>query len=359
MIDGLAAQGPHGVAPRPGAVPRQRREGLRQRRGDQGLGPEADARGDGGALSEDSPPQVSALLVAAVLRGSAGRRRAPLSLRRAARLDRRANGGDLHLGHLLDRGVRRAAARARQPLTSCFNALPPRGRRAVHGVRPARWSAPRSSPRFPASSTSSQFLWRERTPALQWRLDYVFAIFAVFIAAAALRFFCEALRREMSVPFLILVAVFVGAGAGAHADRLRHARGRARLPRRGRPRHRPRRRPDHEHAVNNYLLVAIPMFLLAANLMNAGSISDRLFAACHLLVGPHARRSGAGRRAGERGLRQHERQRGGRRRRPGPGHHPRDGKGRLPARLRRRHRRRPRRCSVRSSRPRSRWCSTR
>jgi tripartite ATP-independent transporter DctM subunit len=37
--------------------------------------------------------------------------------------------------------------------------------------------------------------------------------------------------------------------------------------------------------MNNYLLVAIPMFLLAANLMNAGSISDRLFAACHVLVG--------------------------------------------------------------------------
>ena len=36
---------------------------------------------------------------------------------------------------------------------------------------------------------------------------------------------------------------------------------------------------------NNYLLVAIPLFMLAANLMNAGSISDRLFAACHVLVG--------------------------------------------------------------------------
>jgi tripartite ATP-independent transporter DctM subunit len=36
---------------------------------------------------------------------------------------------------------------------------------------------------------------------------------------------------------------------------------------------------------NTYLLVAIPMFLLAANIMNAGSISDRLFAACHLAVG--------------------------------------------------------------------------
>ena len=36
---------------------------------------------------------------------------------------------------------------------------------------------------------------------------------------------------------------------------------------------------------NNYLLIAIPMFLLAANVMNAGSISDRLFDACHLVVG--------------------------------------------------------------------------
>jgi C4-dicarboxylate transporter, DctM subunit len=36
---------------------------------------------------------------------------------------------------------------------------------------------------------------------------------------------------------------------------------------------------------NNYLLVAIPMFMLAANVMNAGSITDRLFAACHLAVG--------------------------------------------------------------------------
>lgn len=36
---------------------------------------------------------------------------------------------------------------------------------------------------------------------------------------------------------------------------------------------------------NNGLLVAIPMFLLAANIMNAGSISDRLFDACHVLVG--------------------------------------------------------------------------
>jgi len=40
------------------------------------------------------------------------------------------------------------------------------------------------------------FLWRERTPALQWRLDYVYACFALFIAVSALRFAWEALRRR-------------------------------------------------------------------------------------------------------------------------------------------------------------------
>ena len=36
---------------------------------------------------------------------------------------------------------------------------------------------------------------------------------------------------------------------------------------------------------NSYVLIAIPMFMLAANLMNVGSISDRLFIACHALIG--------------------------------------------------------------------------
>jgi len=40
------------------------------------------------------------------------------------------------------------------------------------------------------------FLWRERTPALQWRLDVVYACFVLFIAAAALRFGWEAVRRR-------------------------------------------------------------------------------------------------------------------------------------------------------------------
>jgi TRAP-type C4-dicarboxylate transport system permease small subunit len=40
------------------------------------------------------------------------------------------------------------------------------------------------------------FLWRERTPALQWRLDWVFACFALFIAASGLRFLWEGVRRR-------------------------------------------------------------------------------------------------------------------------------------------------------------------
>jgi TRAP-type C4-dicarboxylate transport system permease small subunit len=38
------------------------------------------------------------------------------------------------------------------------------------------------------------FLWRERTAALQWRLDYVYACFPVFMGAAALRFLWHALQ---------------------------------------------------------------------------------------------------------------------------------------------------------------------
>jgi TRAP-type C4-dicarboxylate transport system permease small subunit len=40
------------------------------------------------------------------------------------------------------------------------------------------------------------FLWRERTPALQWRLDYVYSCFVLFVAAAGLRFAWEAVRRR-------------------------------------------------------------------------------------------------------------------------------------------------------------------
>ncbi|GAB4173368.1 MAG: TRAP transporter large permease [Thalassobaculales bacterium] len=37
--------------------------------------------------------------------------------------------------------------------------------------------------------------------------------------------------------------------------------------------------------LNSYVLLAVPMFILAANVMNAGTISDRIFHFCHLIVG--------------------------------------------------------------------------
>ena len=43
------------------------------------------------------------------------------------------------------------------------------------------------------------FLWRERTPALQWRLDYVYACFTLFVAASGAVFLGRAvnlLRRR-------------------------------------------------------------------------------------------------------------------------------------------------------------------
>ena len=39
------------------------------------------------------------------------------------------------------------------------------------------------------------FLWRERTAALEWRLDYVYACFPLFMGAAGLAFLADALRQ--------------------------------------------------------------------------------------------------------------------------------------------------------------------
>ena len=36
---------------------------------------------------------------------------------------------------------------------------------------------------------------------------------------------------------------------------------------------------------NSYVLLAVPLFVLAANLMNAGTISERIFDFCRILVG--------------------------------------------------------------------------
>src|SRR5574341_1806636 len=36
---------------------------------------------------------------------------------------------------------------------------------------------------------------------------------------------------------------------------------------------------------NSYVLLAVPLFIFAANIMNAGTISERLFDFAHVLVG--------------------------------------------------------------------------
>jgi TRAP-type transport system small permease protein len=73
------------------------------------------------------------------------------------------------------------------------NTLPQRGRRALHAFSFALVGVALLAA-LPGVVNFIQFLWRERTPALQWRLDYVYAIFALFIAAAAVRFLYAALK---------------------------------------------------------------------------------------------------------------------------------------------------------------------
>ena len=47
---------------------------------------------------------------------------------------------------------------------------------------------------LPKTAEFVAFLWRERTPALQWRLDYVYACFPLFMGAAGLHFLAHAVR---------------------------------------------------------------------------------------------------------------------------------------------------------------------
>jgi TRAP-type C4-dicarboxylate transport system permease small subunit len=71
--------------------------------------------------------------------------------------------------------------------------LPPGARRAV-GVLAALAVAAALGAAAPKIIDFLLFLWRERTPALQWRLDFVFACFGLFVVALALRFLARAAR---------------------------------------------------------------------------------------------------------------------------------------------------------------------
>lgn len=68
-----------------------------------------------------------------------------------------------------------------------FNALPERARRWVFTISCLIVGLVLLAA-LPKIASYILFLWRERTPALQWRLDYVYSCFALFVVAAGLRF---------------------------------------------------------------------------------------------------------------------------------------------------------------------------
>jgi len=80
-----------------------------------------------------------------------------------------------------------------------FDLLGPRARRAL-GIAVSVLVGMALLAALPKTVEFIAFLWRERTPALQWRLDYVYACFPLFMGAAALRFLWQAwqlcLRRS-------------------------------------------------------------------------------------------------------------------------------------------------------------------
>jgi len=68
-----------------------------------------------------------------------------------------------------------------------YELLPPAGRRALALAGTAS-CALMLAVSLPKIVDYIAFLSRERTPVLQWRLDWLYACFALFIAAAAIRF---------------------------------------------------------------------------------------------------------------------------------------------------------------------------
>jgi TRAP-type C4-dicarboxylate transport system permease small subunit len=67
-----------------------------------------------------------------------------------------------------------------------YDMLPPRPR-AVLGMAGALCAAALFLWALPKIADYVAFLWRERTPVLQWRQDYLYICFPAFVAMAALR----------------------------------------------------------------------------------------------------------------------------------------------------------------------------
>lgn len=74
-----------------------------------------------------------------------------------------------------------------------WQAAPPAGRRAM-GVVAALGMGGLFLWCLPGIYSYVAFLWRERTTVLEWRLDWVYACFVIFIASVVLRFAAALVR---------------------------------------------------------------------------------------------------------------------------------------------------------------------
>jgi TRAP-type C4-dicarboxylate transport system permease small subunit len=74
-----------------------------------------------------------------------------------------------------------------------YDLLPPAAQRAL-GIAGALSCALLLGFACPKIADYIAFLWRERTPVLQWRQDWIYACFTLFIAVAALRFAAQAIE---------------------------------------------------------------------------------------------------------------------------------------------------------------------
>ena len=78
-----------------------------------------------------------------------------------------------------------------------LDALPPKAQRVI-GIAVSVMVGLALLAALPKTIEFVGFLWRERTAALQWRLDYVYACFPLFMGAAGLHFLGHAVRLCLS-----------------------------------------------------------------------------------------------------------------------------------------------------------------
>ena len=156
---------------------------------------------------------------------------------------------------------------------------------------------------LPAVVDYVTFMKVQRTAYLHIRFDWLFSIYVLFAVAAIVRYLwigwralvggdtppdeTDASLRPMNLasPFSIAIVGDHGARAVRAADRLRHDRRLDPLSDDGRAGSRHRRRAAPERHVQSWILLAVPLFILAAEIMNSGTMTERLLRFCEALVG--------------------------------------------------------------------------